>query len=305
MISLKQIKYALAVGRTLHFRRAADECNISQSALSTALQDMEQQLGFAVFERDNKKVLITPLGQEVLDKAGNIQVQIEDIMRLGQTHGKVLGGPLSMGMIPTIAPYLLPSLLPGLSQQYPDLQLSVAEQQSHVLVDKVRRGELDCAVLALPYNCEGLLTFNFWKENFYWVGHRDMAPSRQPVMHADELADHQLMLLSEGHCLKDHALAACKMDSQATHSLSATSMTTLIQLVIGKMGSTLVPEIALEQLVDIHPCLVKLPLDEPGPHRELAFLIRPNYANTKNIEALISIASKQLTNTMKIDKPAC
>jgi len=132
MISLKQIKYALAVGRTLHFRRAADECNISQSALSTALQDMEQQLGFAVFERDNKKVLITPLGQEVLDKAGNIQVQIEDIMRLGQTHGKVLGGPLSMGMIPTIAPYLLPSLLPGLSQQYPDLQLSVAEQQSHV-----------------------------------------------------------------------------------------------------------------------------------------------------------------------------
>lgn len=294
MISLKQIKYALAVGRTLHFRRAAEECNISQSALSTALQDMEQQLGFAVFERDNKKVLVTPLGQEVLDKASSIQVQVEDIMRLGQTHGKVLSGPLSLGMIPTIAPYLLPRLLPGLNGTYTDLQLNVTEQQSHVLVDKVRRGELDCAVLALPYDCEGLLTFSFWKENFYWVSHRDLAPTSQPVIHADELANHQLMLLSEGHCLKDHALAACKLDSLATHSLSATSLTTLIQLVIGKMGSTLVPEIAVDQLVDVHPELIKLPLDEPGPHRELAFIIRPNYPNTKNIEALMALASSEL-----------
>ncbi len=293
MISLKQIKYALAVGRTLHFRRAAEECNISQSALSTALQDMEHQLGFAVFERDNKKVLVTPLGQEVLDKASSIQVQIEDIMRLGQTHGKVLSGPLSMGMIPTIAPYLLPRLLPGISADYPDLQLSVAEEQSHVLVDKVRRGELDCAVLALPYDCEGLLTFSFWKENFYWVSHSDRAPA-SPVMHAEELVDHQLMLLSEGHCLKDHALAACKLDSHATHSLSATSLTTLIQLVVGKMGSTLVPEIAVDQLVDIHPELIKLPLDEPGPHRELAFIIRPNYPNIKNIEALMALSSRDL-----------
>lgn len=294
MISLKQIKYTLAVGRTLHFRRAAEECNISQSALSTALQDMEQQLGFPVFERDNKKVLITPLGQEVLDKASSIQVQVEDIMRLGQTHGKVLSGPLSMGMIPTIAPYLLPRLLPGLNSEYPYLQLNVTEQQSHVLVDSVRRGELDCAVLALPYNCEGLLTFSFWHENFYWVSHRDLAPSSQPVMHADELADHRLMLLSEGHCLKDHALAACHLDSQATHSLSATSLTTLIQMVIGKMGSTLVPEIAIDQLVETHHELVKLPLDEPGPHRELAFIIRPNYPNVKNIEALMKLASEEL-----------
>jgi LysR family hydrogen peroxide-inducible transcriptional activator len=298
MISLKQIKYALAVGRTLHFRRAAEECNISQSALSTALQDMEQQLGFAVFERDNKKVLITPLGQEVLEKASNIQVQVEDIMRLGQTHGKVLSGPLSMGMIPTIAPYLLPRLLPGLNSEYPQLQLNVTEQQSHVLVDSVRRGELDCAVLALPYDCEGLLTFSFWRENFYWVSHRDLAPLSQPVIHANELANHKLMLLSEGHCLKDHALAACQLDSQATHSLSATSLTTLIQMVIGKMGSTLVPEIAIDQLVGTHHELVKLPLDEPGPHRELAFIIRPNYPNVKNIEALMKLASEELNKQL-------
>lgn len=294
MISLKQIKYALAVGRTLHFRKAAEACNISQSALSTALQEMETQLGFAIFERDNKKVLITPMGQEVLNKAMNINVQMEDILKLRQSHGDVLSGPLSLGMIPTIAPFLLPKLLPTLNNDFPKLQLSVAEEQSHILVDRVRRGELDCGILALPYDCEGLLTFSFWDEDFYWVSHRDFAPHAQPKIKASALANRNLMLLSEGHCLKDHALAACNLHSNAAHSLSATSLTTLIQLVIGKMGSTLVPQTALEQLVDSHSELVKIPLDEPGPHRKLAFIIRPNYPVAGNIETLKRIAQQEL-----------
>jgi len=295
MISLKQIKYALAVGRNLHFRKAAEECNISQSALSTALQEMEQQLGFSIFERDNKKVLITPLGEELLKKAQNINIQVEDISKMRQSFGQLLSGPFSVGMIPTIAPYLLPMLLPSLNKRYPNLELSVAEEQSHVLVDRVRRGELDCGILALPYNCHGLLEFKFWDENFFWVSHRELAPpSNQPSINAQSLESKNLMLLSEGHCLKDHALAACHLTSQAAHSLSATSLTTLIQLVRGKLGSTLVPAIGLEQLVDHYPELVRLPLSEAGPHRQLAFIVRPNYPNIDNIEMMISIAKQAL-----------
>jgi LysR family hydrogen peroxide-inducible transcriptional activator len=300
MISIKQLKYALAVGRNLHFRKAAEECNISQSALSTALQEMEQQLGFAVFERNNKNVLITPLGAELLKKAQSINIQIEDIVKMKQTYGQPLSGPLSLGIIPTIAPYLLPMLLPPLNDKYPKLELKIAEEQSQTLVEHVRTGDLDCGILALPFDCQGLLSFSFWDEDFYWVSHKDLAPpASQPTINAQSLESKNLMLLSEGHCLKDHALAACKLHSNAAHSLRATSLTTLIQLVRGKLGSTLVPEIGLSQLVDQSNELVKLPLSEPGPHRKLAFIIRPNYPNLSNIESLINVAKQSLEKSLR------
>lgn len=302
MISFKQLKYALAVSRTLHFRQAADECHISQSALSTALQDLEGQLGFAIFERDNKKVLITPMGKEVIDKAQAVMVQVEDLLKLKQSHGAILSGPMSIGLIPTIAPYLLPRILPSINERYPQLELNVAEEQSHVLVDKVRRGELDAGILALPYQCDGLLTLKFWDENFYWVSHSDLVPNSIASNKTARAMQYQnLILLSEGHCLKDHALAACHLSSSAAHSLSATSLTTLIQLVRGKMGSTLVPETALDQLVDIYPELIKLPLEEHGPHRQLAFIFRPNYPNFGNIDALRKLSSSVLTEQFDID----
>ena len=294
MISLRQLVYALAVERTLHFKKAAEECNISQSALSTALAEMEKQLGFQVFERDTKKVLITPLGREVLDKAKSIKLQMDDLQRLADAHKNPLSTPMSIGIIPTIGPFLLPIILPSLQARYPELELSVSEEQSHVLVDQVRRGDIDCAILALPFKTEGLLAFSFWRENFYWVTHADDARAVQPSIHADEIDPGQLMLLKEGHCLKDHALAACKLSSAASQSLSATSLATLVQLVAGKMGSTLVPQMALESLVDINPGLRRVPLAEAGPHREIAFIVRPNYPAVKNIELMMALFEELL-----------
>jgi LysR family hydrogen peroxide-inducible transcriptional activator len=136
MISLKQVHYALAVERHLHFRRAAEDCNISQSALSTALAEMEKQLGFQIFERDNRKVLVTPLGQQVLDRARSIELQMEDLQKLADSRSRPLSTPLSVGVIPTIGPYLLPRVLPGLQDRYPHLQLHIVEDQTaEVLVD--------------------------------------------------------------------------------------------------------------------------------------------------------------------------
>lgn len=294
MISLKQIQYALAVERELQFKKAAEECAISQSALSTALAEMEKQLGFQVFERDNRKVLITPLGQQVLNIARTIEIQLGDIHKLAETRKGPLSTPLTLGVIPTIAPFLLPRVLPSLQTQYPMLELSIIEDQSAQLIDLVKRGTLDSAILALPYPCKGLLTFSFWEENLHWITSADDPCAQQACVDSATLRDARLMLLKDGHCLSDHALAACQLNDASTQRFSATSLSTLIQLVAGNIGTTLVPAMALEQLVTPNPLLASVPLSEPGPHRSIAFVVRPNYPNLENIERLKTLFQSQL-----------
>lgn len=295
MISIKQLTYALAVERTLHFKKAAELSNISQSALSTALHELEKQLGLQIFERDNKKVLVTPVGKQVLDKARDILLQVEDLQHLADSQRSALSFPLTVGVIPTICPYLLPSVLPLLNQRYPQCQLNIVEDQSHVLVDMVRRGEIDTAILALPFPCEGLLSMEFWQEDFYWVALKGEKYTRQKEITSDELNHCHLMLLKEGHCLKDHILEACKLPEQAANQgFGATSLNTLIQMVLGKLGTTLVPEMAMEPLISQFPTLAAVHLSETGPHRRIAFILRPNYTCTSSIEALMEICKEAL-----------
>ena len=295
MITLKQITYMLAVAETLHFKRAAELCSISQSALSTAILEMENQLGFQVFERDNKKVLITPIGEQCLEKARSIKIQMEDLYQMGQALKSPLSYPMSIGVIPTIGPYLLPIVMPSVRHGYPEFRLSIIEQQSKVLVNKVRQGEIDAAILALPFDIEGLLAFEFWQEDFYWITHRDDQHALQKEITSEELAESHLMLLEDGHCLKDHALAACKLQPrEAGISMESTSLNTLVQMVAGHMGSTLVPAMSLDQLLSGNKELCAVHLDEPGPHRRLAFIIRPNYPGVKSIEMLIQLFRQEL-----------
>lgn len=294
MISLKQIHYALAVERTLHFKKASEACAVSQSALSTALSEMERQLGFQIFERNNKQVLVTALGRQVLEKAQQIKFLMDDIEKLGEAQQEPLNTTMSLGIIPTICPYLLPVVLPTLQARYPGLQLHISEEQSHVLVEQVRHGDLDAAILALPFSCDGLLTFTFWAENFYWITQVDDELARKQQLSKDELDPQRLMLLKEGHCLKDHALAVCHLREVSADHLSATSLNTLVQLVANGLGTTLVPEMALPQLVESNPRIAKVPLAEPGPHREIAFVVRPNYPGLGNIELLMQLFRQQL-----------
>lgn len=298
MITLRQIRYALAVERELHFGKAAEACSISQSALSTALAEMEKQLGFQIFERDNKRVLVTPLGRQVLEKARIIRREMEDLNRLAESAAEPLSQPMAVGMIPTIAPYLLPTILPSLEANYPDFELRVSERQSAELVREVRDGDLDAGILALPYATEGLLTFEFWRENFFWVTHADDRKGKRKRIRATDIDPDRLMLLEEGHCLKEHALAVCKLTGSFSHALSATSLPTLVQLVAGKLGSTLVPAMAVPSLVDINPALRKVPLAEAGPHREIAFIVRPGYPGLRDIEQLKTLFAGELRKRM-------
>lgn len=296
MITIKQLNYALAVEKTLHFKKAAELCNISQSALSTALHELEKQLGLQIFERDNKKVLITPVGKQVLDKARQILLQVEDLLHLADSQRTALSFPLTVGVIPTICPYLLPRVLPTLSERYPQAQLNIVEDQSHVLVDMVRRGEIDTAILALPFPCEGLLTMEFWQEDFYWVARKENKYARKKEISSKQLDQCDLMLLKDGHCLKDQVLEACKLPEQAANQgFGATSLNTLIQMVLGKLGTTLIPEMAIDALISQHGELAAVHLKEPGPHRRIAFIFRPNYTRTSSIEALMTLCKEALS----------
>lgn len=298
MISIKQLSYALAVEKTLHFKKAAELCFVSQSTLSTALTELEKQLGLQIFERDNKKVLVTPIGREVLNQARNILIQVEDLEHLADKHKSPLCYPITVGMIPTIAPFLLPAILPVLGKQYPQAQINVVEEQSRLLVDMVRSGEIDTAILALPYPCEGLLTLEFWQEDFYWVTLKNNEHAQQKEITVEEINQNKLMLLKDGHCLKEHILDICKLSEQtANHGFGATSLNTLIQMVQGNLGTTLIPAMARKQLTSGNHQLSVVHLHEPSPHRRIAFIFRPNYTRLSSIEALVAVCKQVLPET--------
>ncbi len=303
MITLKQINYALSVQKNLHFKKAADECFVSPSTLSNAIKEMETQLGTQIFERDNKKVIVTKSGETILKKAKEVKIQLQDIYNLGEKNNSIANSSISMGIIPTVGPYFLPLILPELKKRYPKLNLKIIEGQSTRLVEKVKDGEIDMAILAIPFDIKGLLAFKFWKENFYLISHKDDLTEHKKKIKAKNIDKSELLLLEDGHCLKKHIISACKISGKNKFAMESSSMATLIQLVAGKMGKTLVPKLAVNELLKSTPALVKTELDEPGPHRELAVIARPTYTNLDKIEKLIKIFKRKLlkqeTNNFK------
>ena len=294
MLTFKQIDYALAVGKNLHFKKAADECYVSPSTLSNAITELETQLGVKIFERNNKKVIVTSLGHEILSKAKKIKLEVQNIHELAQHNVDGLSSSLSIGIIPTISPYFLPLVLPKIQKEFSNLQLKIEEGQSQILTNRVKEGDLDMAILALPYDLQDLMSFKFWEEDFFWVSHSQNKNAGKSEIRASELEHSELMLLEDGHCLKDHILDACNIDSSSQYSLKASSLNTLIQLVKGEMGTTLVPEMALKELVGNKKDLSISHLDEPGPHREIALIIRPNYAGMESVKILIDFFGNSL-----------
>lgn len=298
MITLKQIHYALTIEKELHFKKAADACYVSPSTLSNAISEMEAQLGIQIFERTSKKVIVTSLGKEILKKARTIKMEIGDINQLSEDQKNPLSMPITLGIIPTVGPYFIPLVLPSLKKKFPNLKLKIIEAQSSVLVSKVNNGEIDMAILAMPYKLDGLLSFKFWEENFYYISYKGKQEIDKDKIKAKEIDQSDLMLLNDDHCLKNHVLAACKIDSDKQYSIEASSLTTLTQLVAGNMGSTLVPHMAIKQLVNSNSSISKALLDEPGPHRELVIIIRPSYSGLKNVKLLKDVFfSSLLANT--------
>ena len=299
MLTLKQIKYALAVEKNLHFKKAADECFISPSTLSNAITELESYLGVKIFERNNKKVILTSIGKEILAKAKKIKLEINSINELAQHSSGFLGSSISLGIIPTISPYFLPLILPKVRKKFSNLKFKIEEGQSQILLDKVSEGDLDMAILALPYDTKDLATFKFWEEDFFWVSNAQDNNVGKTEIKASELENADLLLLEDGHCLKDHILGACNFSSSSRYSLKASSLNTIIQLVKGRMGTTLIPKMALKELIGNKKNFSIAHLNEPGPHREIALVTRPDYAGMDSMNLLINFFEQCLKKSNK------
>ncbi|GGD99903.1 LysR family transcriptional regulator [Polymorphobacter glacialis] len=245
--TLKQLQYLTALHIHGHFGRAADACFVTQSTLSAGLRELENLLGVQLVERNRRVVRFSPLGEQVVAKAYEVLREADALASLTRATKEPLAGDLRLGVIPTIAPYLLPRVLPAVRAAYPELKLYLREEMSGPACEALARGTLDAVLLALPWACGGVETMPLFDDAFYLVFHPGDRIDPPPSVAPDAIDDTHLLLLEDGHCLKDQALAVCgRPELRADPGHRGTSLVTLVQMVAGRLGQTLVPEMALK-----------------------------------------------------------
>lgn len=295
--TLRQLKYLTAVVDEKHFGRAAERCFVTQSTLSAGIQDLEELLEVSLLERSNRKVLTTAIGREIADRARHILSLSDDLVDLAQSEKNPLSGRIRVGLIPTISPFLLPRALPTVRSTYPDLELLLIEDQSERLLDQLESGQIDVAVLAFPFNVRGLTHRVFARESFWIALPTDHQLSAMDVIDASDLPVNELLLLAEGHCLREHALSACALPASAQRkSVQATSLYTLIEMVASGLGITLVPDMAVRSDMVRHADICLRPLANPDEQsvRELGLVWRPSFRRINTLENLADTFSTAL-----------
>ncbi|MCY4181518.1 MAG: hydrogen peroxide-inducible genes activator [Gammaproteobacteria bacterium] len=244
--SIRQLKYLVAVAEHRHFSKAAEACFVTQSTLSTAIRELEQQLGVTVFERNRKSVLITPVGDKLLAQARVILGEVEDFICLARAERGSLTGEIRLGVIPTIGPFLLPRMLCDLRQAYGKLRLYLKEELSARLAAMLTQGKLDVLMLAFPYPLRDVETVTLFEDEFLLCMPPGHALETERAVCQSQLRGESLLLLEEGHCLRDHALKACELQSAETNLVyQGTSLHTLVQMVANGLGLTLLPAVAV------------------------------------------------------------
>jgi len=253
--SIKQLRYLCAVAEHKHFTKAADACFVTQSTLSAAIAELESQLDAKVFERNKKSVLITPLGEKLLKQARVILGDVEDFVALARAYAEPLSGDLRLGVIPTIGPFLLPPMLSSLRRNFPKLKLCLKEEMSAQLERQLQQGQLDLIILALPYALPDMEVISLCKDEFLLCLPPGHAFENLKQVEQKQLRGESLLLLEEGHCLRDHALEACQLKAAATDIVyQGNSLHTLVQMVANGLGLTLLPamSVAADVLGDTH-----------------------------------------------------
>jgi LysR family hydrogen peroxide-inducible transcriptional activator len=272
--SLKQLRYFEAVARLGHFGRAAEHCAVTQPALSMQVQELEKELGLQLLERRPKGVRLTAEGREVALRAGRILAQVRDLGDFARERAGRFTGELHLGVIPSVAPYLLPPLLPVLRRKYPALDLHIRETQTHTLLDDLQEGTLDLLLLALPVKQAWVETIPLFEDKFQLALPRSHRIDKRVRATADLLKHDRLLLLEEGHCLRDQALAFCQLRQvDSIDTFGASSLSTIVQMVANGMGLTLLPEISVD-LETRHADIQLMRFAEPEPSRILGLAWR-------------------------------
>lgn len=289
--TIKQLQYLVALHEHGHFGRAAESCFVSQSTLSAGIRELESLLGVTLVERSRRVVRFTSLGEQVVDKAHRLLREAEELSDLVQAAGKPLSGTLRMSVIPTIAPFLLPRMLPRLRKERPELKLFLREETSQDAVESLHHGRVDCVLLALPFNTGEVECAHIADDRLFVAFPKDDPrdpPEEVPVSMVEDLSiGGRLLLLEDGHCLRDHALAACnRSELRASATMIGTSLHTLVQMVDNDLGLTMLPEMALDAGILDGTDVVARPLHSKSATREIALVWRKNSPRTEEFKLL-------------------
>ncbi len=292
MITLRQLRYLGALAEHRHFGRAAEACAVTQPALSMQIRDLEKELGVELVERRQSEIALTTLGAEVAQRAERVVAAARDLVDFARHRARILTGRLQLGVIPTLAPYVLPKILPVLQRLYPDLRIELRETQTKALLDELTRGTLDVVMLALPASDPDIETLRLFDDQFLLaVPATDKRPETARVR-ADAIEQQHLILLEEGHCLRDQALSYCAT-SRGDASLGATSLATVMQMVANGYGSTLLPHVAAD--VEVRDERVKLlRFADPVPGRSIGLAWRRTSPRKADFAALGDVITETL-----------
>ncbi len=288
--SLRQLRYLLALAEHLNFTRAAEASFVSQSTLSAGLKELESTLGVQLVERDKQTVALTAVGEGVVARARQLVAAAEDLRDFATDAARPMQGQLRLGVIPTIAPFLLPSVMPALRKKFPQLKLALREDLTANLLARLRSRQLDFALIALPYDTDDLKIQPLFKDRFWLVGREGDPALTGKTIRLSHPWTERLLLLEEGHCLRDHALKACRATEVASvEGVEATSLLTLVQMVASGLGVALVPEMALSGGLLGKLPLKALPLAAPAPERVIALATRTTSAHLTEFEAIARV----------------
>jgi LysR family hydrogen peroxide-inducible transcriptional activator len=278
-LSLRQLAYLVALSETLNFTRAAERCFVTQSTLSAGIRELEQTLNVVLFERDRQSVMVTPMGRELVERARSLLSQSLDLVNAAQAAGHPYQGTVTLGAIPTIAPFLLPRLLRLMRRDMPDLITLLREDQTDTLLHAVEEGEIDFAVIALPMDVGRLRVYPILTEELWLIASEDDPMARLIHPKVSQVDMQRLLLLSDGHCLREHTLQACQSGRRGRDripsTIEASSLPTLVQMVEAGLGVSLLPEMAIEAGFLVGSNVIARPLAAPTPKREIVLVARP------------------------------
>jgi LysR family hydrogen peroxide-inducible transcriptional activator len=292
-MTLTELKYIVAVAREKHFGRAAEACFVAQPTLSVAVKKLEDELGVAIFERGGNEVSVTPIGEQIIFQAEHVLEQTSHIRDIAKQNNDPLAGTLRIGVIYTIAPYLLPQLVPTLINNVPQMPLVLQENFTVKLIELLRAGELDAAIMALPFNQQGLIVQPVYDEPFMVALPRHHAWAKRSHISAEELKSETMLLLGAGHCFRDQVLEVCPEMSRFStggsgiaKTFEGSSLETIRHMVASGIGITVLPKASVPTTNDSQDMLHYVPFKEPAPSRRVVIAWRKSYTRSVAIEAV-------------------
>jgi len=289
-MNLRDLSYLVALAEHRHFGRAAEASFVSQPTLSTQIRKLEDELGVALVERTPRKVLLTETGREIARRARGVLSQIDEIKSIAQRTRDPESGTIRLGIFPTLGPYLLPHVIPRLGERFPRLELLLREEKTEQVLHMLREGTLDCGILALPVHDDSLHTEFLFEEPFVLAVPSNHELANRRLMRMDDLSQQNLLLLEDGHCLRDQALEVCQLAGAGEKTgFRATSLETLRQMVSANVGITLLPALAVKPPVAQSPNVSLVAFEAPAPSRRIAMLWRKSSAMTPFFQALAAV----------------